>query len=67
VGDTIQVAVIETAKADKPKDREPEQVSKAEQVRREKQLVRQSAKKYGWKVQTTRPGTGRSKELGNTR
>ena len=67
VGDRIQVAVIEADKADKPKDREPEQVSRAEQIRREKQLVRQLAKKFGWKIQTTRPSKGRSNMARNAR
>ena len=61
VGDVIQVAVIETAKADRPRHRERQQVTRAEQIRGEKKLVRQLAKKFGWKIQTTRASTGSSK------
>jgi hypothetical protein len=67
VGDRIQVAVIETAKAGKPKDRKPEQVGRAEQIRREKQLVRQLTKKFGWKIQTAHPSAGLSEQLRNGR
>jgi hypothetical protein len=60
VGDTVQVAVIETAKADEPKEREPEQADRAAQLRKEKQLVRQLARKFGWEIRTTRSKTSRS-------
>lgn len=60
VGDTVQVAVIETAKADEPKEREPEQADKAAQLRKEKELVRQLARKFGWEIRTTRSKTSRS-------
>lgn len=59
VGDTIQVVVLESAKADQPKEREAEQVGRMAQLRKEKQLVRQLAKKFGWEVRTTRSKTSR--------
>jgi hypothetical protein len=52
VGDKIQVTVVEAPKADKPGSRKPVQVNKADQLRLEKRLVRQLARKFGWKIQT---------------
>lgn len=51
VGDLIQIRVIETRKADKPKSRKPMRVSRTEQLRLEKQHVRRLARKFGWKIQ----------------
>ena len=49
-GDLITIKVVEAISADKPRERQ--RPNPAADLRRQKQYVRQMAKKFGWQIKT---------------
>ena len=50
VGDEVRITIADAAKVDRPRTRK--RSDPAEDLRRQKQYVRQMAKRFGWKIQT---------------
>jgi hypothetical protein len=52
VGDEVRLRIVETETVDRPRSRYPRDL--AAEAKAEKRLVRQLAKKFGWKIQEGR-------------
>lgn len=52
IGDEVRVKIVETASIDRPKERI--RIDPKEDLKRQKQYVRDLAKKFGWKLTTGR-------------
>lgn len=57
IGDEVRVTVAENSKIDRPRSRERQ--DRAKELRSQKRYVREMAKRFGWKIQTTMTRTGR--------